>query len=53
MLSIHSPDSVFIVMVSIFIENHNDFGAPSQCYKNDVLVIVTEFTVSTTAIMTY
>jgi len=33
MLSIHSPDYVFTVLISIFIKIHNHFWAPSQCYK--------------------
>ena len=33
MLSIHSPDYVFTVLVSIFHETHNHFWAPSQCYQ--------------------
>ena len=33
MLSIHSPDYVFTVLVSIFMKTHNHFWAPSQRYK--------------------
>ena len=33
MFSIHSPDYVFTVLVSIFMKTHNHFWAPSQCYK--------------------
>jgi len=33
MLSIHSPDYVFTVLVSIFMKTHNHFRVPSQCYK--------------------
>ena len=33
MLSIHSPDYVFTVLVSIFMKTHNHFLSSMQCYK--------------------
>ena len=33
MLSIHSPDYVFTVLVSIFMKTHNHFLSAMQCYK--------------------
>jgi len=46
MLSIHSPDSVFTILVSIFMwKTHNHFGAPFQCYKYVVLVLLERVTI--------
>jgi len=33
MLSIHSPNYVFTVLVCILMKTHNHFWVPSQCYK--------------------
>ena len=53
MLSIHSPDYVFTVLVSIFMKTHNHFWAPAQRYKYVfiavyVVRVVVEFSASIT-----
>ena len=53
MFIIHSPDNVFTILVSIFMETHNHFWAPSHCYKCVFTGIYSKWWSSLLPLLTY